>query len=239
MRTYHHRIMISEFLPRRYVNITPFFSRRKDHTNFSGYVLISSNMMRWNCSKISILAVTAVLASELHSLILLNFHVDATSFHVLMHLIWIVWWEGNQIVLRSPYLLWAPWSIPWYRLMFVSTSHRFFSHSRKDSVRFLRWYIWCYGRIALRFHTCCHRGPRRQRHFPTMSYPHMGRDWLRVTTCCKDEIWPIRGPWDAAHLVFGGPGTEETGNGPCATGYHIEGFEGWGGCITRGMRVTT
>jgi hypothetical protein len=44
-------------------------------------------MMRWNCSKISILAVTAVLASELHSLILLNFHVDATSFHVLMHLI--------------------------------------------------------------------------------------------------------------------------------------------------------
>jgi hypothetical protein len=137
-------------IPRRYVNVAPFFSRRRDHTNFSGYVLISSNMMRWNCSKISILAVTAVLASELHFPILPNFHVDATSFHVLMHLIWIIWWGGNQIVLRSPYLLWAPWSIPWYRLTFVSTSHRFFSHSRKDSVRFLRWYIWCYGRIALR-----------------------------------------------------------------------------------------
>src|ERR1700722_19215705 len=60
--------------------------RRRDHTNFSGHVLISSNMMRWNCSKISILAVTAVLASELHFPILPNFHVDATSFHVLMHL---------------------------------------------------------------------------------------------------------------------------------------------------------
>jgi hypothetical protein len=91
--------------------------RRRDHTNFSGHVLISSNMMRWNCSKIFILAVTAVLASELHFPILPNFHVDATSFHVLMHL--------------------------------------------------------------------------------------------------------------------------ETGNGPCATGYHIGGFEGRGGCITRGMRVTT
>ena len=53
-------------------------------------------MMRWNCSKISILAVTAVLASELHFPILPNFHVDATSFHVL-----IIWKQEMDRVQRD------------------------------------------------------------------------------------------------------------------------------------------
>jgi hypothetical protein len=147
MRTYHYRMMISELhSPTLCQRCSFFFSAKRSYE----FLRLRLDIIQYDevelFYKISILAITAVLTDELHFPILPNFDVDATSFHVLMHLIWIIWWGGNQTdcsKISIPVMIHS-------LLTFVSTSHRFFSHSRKDNVRFLRWYIWCYRRIALR-----------------------------------------------------------------------------------------